>query len=199
VTAAEAFDNYERWQLTFARLSSVMATEGDNEDAWNKRFELSEIIARDLEPQRHSDGTVLDQRYTDSPIVARESGSAPPYDRTKNEPFAAPGHRAPLKGDEGLPLYDSLGEEYTLLESAEAPNEGVSVVRDLVDAGIPVKHLRLRAPDLRVLYGADLALIRPDQDVLWRGDAYPKDFAKLVDIFISRVWEAAVDISPASP
>jgi hypothetical protein len=191
-TAGEAFNNYERWQLTFARLSEVMAIEGDNEDAWNKRFELSQIIARDLEPQWHSDGTVLDQRYTDSPIIARETSSAPPYDRAKNQPFAAPGHRAPLKRNaEGVPLYDFFGDEYTLLDLAEAPNNGLSVIRHLVEAGIPVKHLRLDNPDLRMLYGADLTLIRPDQQIVWRGNASPENFAELIDILTGRVLEVA--------
>jgi hypothetical protein len=132
-TASEAFNNYRRLQLMFARLFDVMAIEGDDEDAWNKRFELSRIIARDLEPQWHSDGTVLDQRYLDSPIVAREASSAPPYDRARNQPFAAPGHRAPLKRNaEGAPLYDFFGDEYTLLDMAEMPNNGLSVIRHLV-------------------------------------------------------------------
>jgi 2-polyprenyl-6-methoxyphenol hydroxylase-like FAD-dependent oxidoreductase len=191
-TASEAFDNYERWQSTFVRLSEAMAIEGDNEDAWNKRLELSQVIARDLEPQWHSDGTVLDQRYSDSPIVAREMSSAPPYDRAKNQPFAAPGHRAPLKrSSEGVPLYDFFGDEYTLLDLAEAPNNGLYVIRHLVDAGIPVKHLRLDDPDLRTLYGADLTLIRPDQQVFWRGDARLENFAELIDILTGRVLEVA--------
>jgi 2-polyprenyl-6-methoxyphenol hydroxylase-like FAD-dependent oxidoreductase len=187
-TASEAFNNYERWRLTFARLSEVMAIEGDDEDAWNKRFELSRIIARDLEPQWHSDGTVLDQRYSGSPIVAREASSAPSYDRTKNQPFAAPGHRAPLRRNaEGTPLYDFFGDEYTLLDLAAAPNNGLSVIPHLVDADIPVKHLRLDAPDLRELYGADLTLIRPDQQVFWRGDVCPENFSELIDVLTGRV------------
>jgi hypothetical protein len=44
---------------------------------------------------------------------------------------------------------------------------------------------------LRTLYGADLALIRPDQQIFWRGDACPENFAELIDIATGRVLEVA--------
>ena len=34
---------------------------------------------------------------------------------------------------------------------------------------------------LAALYGARLALIRPDQHVAWRGDAAPEDAARILD------------------
>ena len=36
-------------------------------------------------------------------------------------------------------------------------------------AGVPLTVLNFRDPNLRELYGAPLALIRPDQYVAWRG------------------------------
>ena len=36
-------------------------------------------------------------------------------------------------------------------------------------AGVPLTVLNFRDPKLRELYGAPLALIRPDQYVAWRG------------------------------
>jgi hypothetical protein len=38
-------------------------------------------------------------------------------------------------------------------------------------------------PEARVLYGHDLALIRPDQYIAWRGDRLPDD----LDALLARV------------
>jgi hypothetical protein len=41
--------------------------------------------------------------------------------------------------------------------------------------GIPFKVLRMALPEGRELYDRDLALIRPDQHVAWRGNRLPDD------------------------
>ena len=40
---------------------------------------------------------------------------------------------------------------------------------------IPLKILKVDLPEGRELYACDLALIRPDQHVAWRGCALPED------------------------
>jgi len=40
---------------------------------------------------------------------------------------------------------------------------------------VPLKVIDLPQDDARDLYGRDLALIRPDQYVAWRGDTPPAD------------------------
>jgi aromatic ring hydroxylase-like protein len=40
---------------------------------------------------------------------------------------------------------------------------------------VPLKVLEVRSAEARDLYGCDLALIRPDQYVAWRGNASPAD------------------------
>jgi hypothetical protein len=40
---------------------------------------------------------------------------------------------------------------------------------------VPLKVIDLPGADVRDLYGRDLALIRPDQYVVWRGNALPAD------------------------
>jgi hypothetical protein len=41
--------------------------------------------------------------------------------------------------------------------------------------GIPLTVLELARDDIRQLYQADLALIRPDHHVAWRGNRVPSD------------------------
>ena len=47
-------------------------------------------------------------------------------------------------------------------------------------AGIPCDFLDCSDGDARDLYGCDLALIRPDQHVAWRGNQLPADCDRLL-------------------
>jgi RAB protein geranylgeranyltransferase component A len=61
---------------------------------------------------------------------------------------------------DGRSLYDLFGFEWTLLAFAAPALQS--------SAGLKVLHLD--NPEARDLYGADFALIRPDQIVAWRGN-----------------------------
>jgi hypothetical protein len=45
---------------------------------------------------------------------------------------------------------------------------------------VPLDVVDVLDADARDLYGRDLALIRPDQHVCWRGDRLPDDTAALI-------------------
>ena len=45
---------------------------------------------------------------------------------------------------------------------------------------IPLRTLKVDLPEGRALYECDLALIRPDQHVAWRGSALPADCGALL-------------------
>jgi hypothetical protein len=45
---------------------------------------------------------------------------------------------------------------------------------------IPLTTLKVDRPEARELYECDLALIRPDQHVAWRGCALPDDCRELL-------------------
>jgi hypothetical protein len=80
-------------------------------------------------------------------------------------------------------LFDSFGAGFTLLRLAGSTSTSVSASVDaLVAAAGPVPLAVVDVPgDVgRDLYGADLALIRPDQHVAWRGNAVPDDAAGLL-------------------
>ncbi|WP_420227133.1 hypothetical protein [Pigmentiphaga litoralis] len=68
-------------------------------------------------------------------------------------------------------MYDTFGFDWTVLRlSASAPN-----AQAFLDAakrrGVLLDVVDVAHPDARDLYGADLALIRPDQIVAWRGNS----------------------------
>ena len=114
-------------------------------------------------------GVTFGARYDGSPAIVPD-GSRPPPD-TANEyvPTACPGGRPPhLWLADGRSLYDCLGFEWTLLRLGAAP--GDAFVREAQKRGLDLKLADLPLEEARALYGADLALIRPDQVVAWRGN-----------------------------
>jgi 2-polyprenyl-6-methoxyphenol hydroxylase-like FAD-dependent oxidoreductase len=132
-------------------------------------------------PEWNTHGIVLDQRYTDSPVIADDGSEAPPWDRTRYVPLAKPGHRAPHAWlDDGAALADRLGDGLTLIDCG-ARSADVDALRDAA-ATRAVPLSLVRAPALAALYETQLALVRPDQHVAWRGDRAPADAAGLIDL-----------------
>ena len=132
-------------------------------------------------------GVQLGARYDGSPIVARNE-PAPADDLAGYTPSAVPGGRAPHawlgegRGT-GDSLYDRLGLGLTLLRLGPRPPEAAAFAEAAARRGIPLTILDVPDPDIRALYERDLALIRPDQHVAWRGDAVPDD----ADALLARV------------
>ena len=117
-------------------------------------------------------GITFGGRYDGSPIVVSD-GTAPPPDAVNSyQPTGCPGGRAPhLWLDDGRSLYDALGFEFTLLQLGSKPADTASF-RAAADAmNIPLSVVAVAGDEARELYGADLALIRPDQIVAWRGNS----------------------------
>ncbi len=121
---------------------------------------------------------VIGSRYADSPVLAADIGAAAPAaDSSTYRPSASPGSRAPhawlAEGRaQGASLYDHfLVDGLTLLVTRPAATSAADMVASAAaDAGIPLRVIAPPAPQLQALYGADLALIRPDQHVAWRGN-----------------------------
>jgi 2-polyprenyl-6-methoxyphenol hydroxylase-like FAD-dependent oxidoreductase len=117
-------------------------------------------------------GITFGGRYDGSPIVVSD-GTAPPPDAVNSyQPTGCPGGRAPhLWLGDGRSLYDALGFEFTLLQLGSKPADTASF-RAAADAmNIPLSVVAVAGDEARELYGADLALIRPDQIVAWRGNS----------------------------
>jgi hypothetical protein len=128
-------------------------------------------------------GVQLGARYDGSPIIA--SDGAPPADDYEHyTPSGVPGGRAPhlwLGQGRGYgdSLFDRLGTGFTLLRFNDradtAPIQAAAAMRS-----IPLTVLDVPLTEGRDLYGADLALVRPDQYLAWRGDDAPSDAALML-------------------
>ncbi len=125
-------------------------------------------------------GVQLGARYDGSPIVAGDGTAPPPDDPAVYRPSACPGGRAPhLWLADRSSLYDHFGRGFTLIRFAGAPDtaplEAAARAR-----GVPLKTLDVELDAGRDLYERDLALVRPDHHVAWRGNRLPEDSAALI-------------------
>ena len=128
----------------------------------------------------------LGYRYTGSPVISHEGGTAP----TGFAPTTWPGARLPhLWLDDGNPLHDVLGSGFTLLRIQPAGGPGVPVApadrgavafaRELAAEfgrlGAPLDLVEVTSVAAQAVYpGHRLILVRPDLHVAWRsGDSMP--------------------------
>lgn len=126
-------------------------------------------------------GVQLGARYDGSPIVVADPADDPPADRFHEyHPSGVPGGRTPHlwltdPHDGRRSLYDLLGRGFTLLRlGGRAPETG-PLLAAAARTGVPVKVLDVPFDAARDLYGRDLALVRPDQHLAWRGNRLPDD------------------------
>ena len=128
-------------------------------------------------------GVQLGARYDGSPVIVGD-GPPPPdvFPDTYDQYVASglPGGRAPhlwldAQRTMGSSLFDRFGKGFTLLRlDPRAPDTG-PLERAAERRSIPLTVLAIDRPEARMLYRRDLALIRPDQYIAWRGDALPDD------------------------
>jgi 2-polyprenyl-6-methoxyphenol hydroxylase-like FAD-dependent oxidoreductase len=139
------------------------------------RREVGELIWKVKTNEFYALGVVLGYRYENSPIIIGDG--SPAWEKSRDYvPTAAPGSLAPHCWlDDGRSLYDLFGQGFTLLVMAEGEADDVARARrEAAESGTPLDVVLLEDPSLVALYGAKRALIRPDQHVAWRGDAWPE-------------------------
>jgi 2-polyprenyl-6-methoxyphenol hydroxylase-like FAD-dependent oxidoreductase len=124
-------------------------------------------------------GVQLGARYDDSPIIVPD-GTPPADDFTRYTPTGVPGGRAPhlwlgKAHGAGDSLFDRLGIGFTLLRLGPKPADGAPLVAAARARGVPLHVLEVPLSEARDLYGCDLALVRPDQHIAWRGNRLPAD------------------------
>ncbi|HEY1704528.1 MAG TPA: FAD-dependent monooxygenase [Trebonia sp.] len=136
-----------------------------------------EEAARVLETQRGSYaslGVQLGTRYEGSPIIWPDGTPTPEDSYDRYVPTARPGGRAPhLWLSQTQSLFDALGPGFTLLRLGRHSPSAATLAAAARRRGIPLTVLDIELPEARHLYETDLALIRPDQHVAWRGDELP--------------------------
>jgi hypothetical protein len=124
-------------------------------------------------------GVQLGARYDGSPVIV-ESGAPPADSLTTYSPTSVPGGRAPhawldAGRGQGSSLFDRLGRGFTLLRLGPRPPDASGIREAALARQVPLEVLDVADRDTRDLYNCDLALIRPDQYVAWRGNGLMKD------------------------
>ena len=115
-------------------------------------------------------GVTFGGRYDSSPLIVKDGSTAPPDEAGNYQPSASPGGRAPHAWlQDGSSLYDSFNFEWTLLVLVPEAPGARSFVTAAATLGLDLKIVAQASAALLALYGAPLALIRPDQIVAWRG------------------------------
>ena len=115
-------------------------------------------------------GITFGGRYDGSAIIVPDEVAPPPDAANIYIPTACPGGRAPhLWLADGRSLYDLFGDEFTLLRLGKKPPAATAFIQAASALGLPLSVVDIATDDARELYEADLALIRPDQIVAWRG------------------------------
>ena len=130
----------------------------------------------------HTLGVVLGYRYEDSPVIDHDGTAAPVPDFINYVPSSRPGGRAPHAWlHDGSSLFDHFGPGFTLLAR---PDADAVVLADALSAGIasgvPLNVIQPTEAGVAALYPNAFTLIRPDQHVAWRSDAWPTDGAALL-------------------
>lgn len=152
--------------------------EDDTPEGASARDKVAKILSNFTE-EYASIGIQLGARYDGTPAIVSDGTTPPDDDPIKYVPTACPGGRAPhLWFSDKSSLYDHLGVGFTLLSFGAAdtmPLEQSAKARD-----VPLKILKVGVEGARALYGAELALVRPDGIICWRGDILPDDCASLL-------------------
>jgi 2-polyprenyl-6-methoxyphenol hydroxylase-like FAD-dependent oxidoreductase len=165
----------------FRSLDVPVALEEDSQEGDRARAVLGQRLHELATREFDAPGVHFGAYYDGSPIVAVEPGARPPQEPNRYIPHARPGARAPhLWIAEGQALYDRFGRDFTLLDLSDGLDVS-PVAAAARRRGIGLEVLRLRSKEARDLYQCDLALIRPDHHIAWRGDRVPHDIEAVVD------------------
>lgn len=173
----------------FDRLYAVMR-EGDVIDEESAEGEATRERLRKMILEQEklivSSGTLLGYRYENSDIIVPDGTEEPPDDARQYVPVARPGHRAPhmwLADDTSI--LDHFAKGFTLLVLGADDDSLAPEIENFSDAahriGLPLTVVTIPAPAAAALYGAKLALIRPDLMVAWRGMGSPIDAPRILD------------------
>ena len=134
------------------------------------RRAAGEYFDRHARAEFNIPGITFGGRYDGSPAIVPDGTVPPPDGAHTYVPSACPGGRAPhVWLDDGRSLYDRLGLDWALLRLGPQ-----ATAIDGFVASARVRGLRMQVVDVpdaqaRERYGANLALLRPDQVVGWRG------------------------------
>jgi 2-polyprenyl-6-methoxyphenol hydroxylase-like FAD-dependent oxidoreductase len=164
----------------------VPGLDADGHDGERLRAAIAERIQKEKRREFFSLGLVLGHVYEGSPVIVPD-GAAPCEPQVESfTPLARPGARAPHAWlADGSSLFDKLGMGLTLLRLAVDVETG-AVEAAAAQRGIPLRVVAVDDRSVQELYGSAVALVRPDQVLVWRGDA-PAEPGEILDVVTGRV------------
>ena len=119
-------------------------------------------------------GVVKGYRYDDSPVIVPDGSRAPGHDFINYVPTSRPGAIAPHAWlHDGSSLYDHFGTGFTLLVHDAGSDVAQRAQAEARAAGVPLQVIAPAEAGVAAQYPAAATLVRPDQHVAWRGDAWP--------------------------
>jgi 2-polyprenyl-6-methoxyphenol hydroxylase-like FAD-dependent oxidoreductase len=118
--------------------------------------------------------------YDQSPIIAYDGETAPPYTMHRYTPSTTPGCRLPhFWLCDGLSLYDAMGADYVLLRF-DASLCVEKLLSAAADAHVPMTLLDIDLAEIPAPYVHRLVLSRPDRHVAWRGNSLPRNAPEFI-------------------
>ncbi|MHA1108689.1 MAG: FAD-dependent monooxygenase, partial [Alphaproteobacteria bacterium] len=173
----EATENFHRYTLP-----DTTAIDHETEAGRRLREEIGAGILEVQTRQFATDGIALGYRHDPSPICQPDGTPATPDDPGKYIPSARPGGRAPhaVLAD-GRSVLDLFGGGFVLLRLGVDAPDGIELAQAAANRAVPFETVALADPAIQALYECNLALVRPDGHVAWRGDAPPPDPAALIE------------------
>lgn len=154
---------------TRLRIVDAYMANPDAETDAASRARLAQAVVAEGNLENEAYGVEFGYRYDASPLIApilaEDSGPPPADDPTSIPAMAWPGMRAPSfilpDGRALFDLFDPAG--FTLLRfDPDAP----------IYAEAPIRVVDIAFAPARNAYAADLALVRPDGHLAWRGEAF---------------------------
>ncbi|HEX7782236.1 MAG TPA: FAD-dependent monooxygenase [Sphingobium sp.] len=153
------------------------ALDDDSLEGRQARAKIAQAIQDGKRAEFFGLGVILGYCYQGSPIIVDDGTAADWRPALDYIASATPGCLAPhhwLEDDRSL--YDLFGLDFTLLvlDSDPESDDAIVAAREEANAlGTPLEIVRLDNQQLRTLYAAPLALVRPDQIIAWRGRRWP--------------------------
>ena len=155
----------------------------DSPDGERARGRLAEALKgrRGAGNERLHESVKLGYRYEGSPVICPERETT----MAKRETFqqlCRSGARAPHAWiSEGRSTLDLFGDGFVLLRFGKNSVAGNKIVDAAAARGVPLTVLDINDGKIAELYERELALVRPDGHVAWRGDVCPDDALALID------------------
>lgn len=166
---------------------AVPQIEDETPEGEAARRRAADHFQRHIQAEFNIPGITFGGRHDGSPIIVPDGAAPPPDSASDYTPTACPGGRAPhLWLDDGRSLYDAFGFEWTLLRLDGAGGQGQAFKAAAAALGMDLAVTDAPGEPARTLYGADLALIRPDQVVAWRGSEDKADVGAVLAQAIGR-------------